>query len=67
MNLNSRMLVNNAIWSLNLTRPSGMEMSIGPLQLGSRDHNFPKNIIYYGLQLKEWLRLEWYSKILRDT
>ena len=23
--------------------------SMGPLQLGSRDHNFPKNLLYYGL------------------
>ena len=22
---------------------------MGPLQLGSRDHNFPKNLLYYGL------------------
>ena len=27
---------------------------MGPLQLGSRDHNFPKNLLYYGLQLNEW-------------
>ena len=26
---------------------------MGPLQLGSRDHNFPKNLLYYGLQLKK--------------
>ena len=28
-------------------------VAMGPLQLGSRDHNFPKNLLYYGLQLKE--------------
>ena len=26
---------------------------MGPLQLGSRDHNFLKNLLYYELQLKE--------------
>ena len=25
------------------------ELRMGPLQLGSRDHNFPKNLLYYGL------------------
>ena len=25
----------------------------GPLQLGSCDHNFPKNLLHYGLLLKE--------------
>ena len=24
-------------------------VEMGPLQLGSRDHNFPKNLLYYGL------------------
>ena len=24
-------------------------VAMGPLQLGSRDHNFPKNLLYYGL------------------
>ena len=24
-------------------------LQMGPLQLGSRDHNFPKNLLYYGL------------------
>ena len=27
--------------------------AIGPLQLGSRDNNCPKNIVYYGLLFKE--------------
>ena len=26
---------------------------MGPLQLESRDHSFPKNLFYYGLELKE--------------
>ena len=26
-----------------------IHFAIGPLQLGSRDHNFPKNLLYYGL------------------
>ena len=25
---------------------------MGPLQLGSRDHNFPKNLLYY--EVKKW-------------
>ena len=29
------------------------EQIMGPLQLGSRDHNSPKNLLYYGLFLKE--------------
>ena len=28
-------------------------ITTGPVQLGSCDHTFPKNITYYGLQLKE--------------
>ena len=31
---------------------------MGPLQLGSRDQNFPKNLLYYGLQLKEMPEME---------
>ena len=35
------------------TTASSYHILMGPLQLGSRDHNFPKNLLYYGLQLKE--------------
>ena len=36
-----------------LTPVDLFQVPIGPLQLGSRDQNYPKNVTYYGLQLKE--------------
>ena len=39
----------------------GDTISIGPLQLGSRDQIFPRKFLYYGLKLKEYQK--WKERI----
>ena len=42
------LLATTGVWR-GLVISNKIHTEMGPLQLGSRDHNFPKNRLYYGL------------------